>query len=207
MAKKHQHSQFLVCFFAIFKPITTTKTLSSYFHLVEEFLSFNLVGHMWKLVKNWLQEWIFSHNISHSILSKIFPQEFLARFSRKNFLQDFPARISRKIFPQEFAKLDPDCWLPITLFQMLNFHQSLLCEIRLLIIKVPRCPHHPFPKSHGNPKSMNKLTLNEPAKSAFSLLPLGRYLLPVTTRNRYNLPVVVENSFCHYIKEYNYCQM
>ena len=25
------------------------------------------------------------------------------------------------------------------------------------------CPHHPFPKSHGNPKSMNKLTLNEPA--------------------------------------------
>ena len=28
---------------------------------------------------------------------------------------------------------------------------------------MPRCPHHPFPKSHGNPKSMNKLTLNEPA--------------------------------------------
>ena len=27
------------------------------------------------------------------------------------------------------------------------------------------CPHHPFPKSHGNPKSMNKLTLNEPAKT------------------------------------------
>ena len=25
------------------------------------------------------------------------------------------------------------------------------------------CPDHPFPKSHGNPKSMNKLTLNEPA--------------------------------------------
>ena len=46
MAKKHQHSQFLVHFFSIFKPITTTKTLSSYFHLVEEFLSFNLVGHM-----------------------------------------------------------------------------------------------------------------------------------------------------------------
>ena len=23
--------------------------------------------------------------------------------------------------------------------------------------KVPKCPHHPFPKSHGNPKSMNKL--------------------------------------------------
>ena len=30
----------------IFKPITTTKTLSNYFYLVEEILSFNLVGHM-----------------------------------------------------------------------------------------------------------------------------------------------------------------
>ena len=38
MAKKNQY--------AIFNPITTTKTLSSYFHVVEEFLSFNLVGHM-----------------------------------------------------------------------------------------------------------------------------------------------------------------
>ena len=30
----------------IFKPITTTKTLSNYFDLVEEVLSFDLVGHM-----------------------------------------------------------------------------------------------------------------------------------------------------------------
>ena len=30
----------------IFKPITTTKTLSNYFNLVEEVLSFDLVGHM-----------------------------------------------------------------------------------------------------------------------------------------------------------------
>ena len=30
----------------IFKPITTIKTLSNYFYLVEEVLSFNLVGHM-----------------------------------------------------------------------------------------------------------------------------------------------------------------
>ena len=29
-----------------FKPITTTKTLSNYFYLVEEVLSFDLVGHM-----------------------------------------------------------------------------------------------------------------------------------------------------------------
>ena len=50
--------------------------------------------------------------------------------------QDFPATISYKIFPQEFAarfscKIFPNWiligWLPITLFQMLNFHQSLLC--------------------------------------------------------------------------------
>ena len=26
---------------------------------------------------------------------------------------------------------------------------------------------HPLPKSHGHPKSMNKLTLNEPARMAF----------------------------------------
>ena len=32
-----------------------------------------------------------------------------------------------------------------------------------LIIKVPRSPLHPFPQSPGHPKSMNKLTLNEPA--------------------------------------------
>ena len=49
--------------------------------------------------------------------SKIFPQDFPARFSRnfpqisrKNFPQDFPARISRKSFPQDFPELDPD-WL------------------------------------------------------------------------------------------------
>ena len=30
----------------IFKPITTTKTLSNYIYLVEEVLSFDLVGHM-----------------------------------------------------------------------------------------------------------------------------------------------------------------
>ena len=33
-------------FFAIFKPLTGIKTLLNYFYLVEEVLSFNLVGHM-----------------------------------------------------------------------------------------------------------------------------------------------------------------
>ena len=41
--------------------------------------------------------------------------------------------------------------------QMLNFYQSLPCEIGLLIIKVPRS----CSKSEGHPNLMNKLTLNE----------------------------------------------
>ena len=55
-----------------------------------------------------------------------FPQDFPTRFSCKDFPQEFPARISRKIFP---AKIFSSCiligWLPITLLQMLNFHQLL----------------------------------------------------------------------------------
>ena len=59
---------------------------------------------------------------------------FPARFSHNNFPQDFPTTISRKIFPQQFpARFSHKIflswiligWLPITLFQMLNFHQSL----------------------------------------------------------------------------------
>ena len=59
----------------------------------------------------------FPARISH----KIFPQEFPARISRKIFPQDFPTRISHKIFPSWILI----GWLPITLLQMLNFHQSL----------------------------------------------------------------------------------
>ena len=33
-------------FFAIFRPLTSNKTLPNYFFLVEEVLSFDLVGHM-----------------------------------------------------------------------------------------------------------------------------------------------------------------
>ena len=43
-------------FFAIFKQLTGFKTLQKHFYLVEEVLSFNLVGHMSKSVKNWLQK-------------------------------------------------------------------------------------------------------------------------------------------------------
>ena len=43
-------------FFAILKPLTGSKTLQKHFYLVEEVLSFDLVGHMWKSVKNWLHK-------------------------------------------------------------------------------------------------------------------------------------------------------
>ena len=36
----------MLVFFAIFRPITTIKTLKKNFYLVEEVLSFNLVDHM-----------------------------------------------------------------------------------------------------------------------------------------------------------------
>ena len=82
--------------------------------------------------KIFLQDFLqdFPTRFSH----KIFPQDFPARFSHKIFPQDFPTRFSHKIFPQDFpARFSHKIflswiligWLPITLFQMLNFHQSL----------------------------------------------------------------------------------
>ena len=80
-----------------------------------------------------------------------------ARFSCKNFLQDFPVRFSCKNFPTRFSHkiflqefpTRISCniflswiligWLPITLFQMLNFHQSLPF-LNLLF------PLHPVPQ-------------------------------------------------------------
>ena len=114
-------------FFAIFRPLTGNKTSPNYFFLVEEVLSFDLVGHIWKSVKNWLQEWVF--NIYKWKLGR---SRWIA-YLNLNYLQKwfgdrygefptaFPTRISHKIFLS---------WiliggLPITLFQMLNFHQSL----------------------------------------------------------------------------------
>ena len=84
---------------------------------------------------NWLFPLLhFLQQFPARISRKNFPQDFPARISRKNFPQDFPATISRKIFPQQFPtrfsrKIFLSWiligWLPITLFQMLNFHQSL----------------------------------------------------------------------------------
>ena len=98
------------------------------------FLSWILIG--------WLPITLFQMLNFHQSLSFLnwlfpllhFPQEFHTRFSRNNFLQDFLATISCKNFPQDFPttisrKIFPSWiligWLPITRFQMLNFHQSL----------------------------------------------------------------------------------
>ena len=64
---------------------------------------------------------IFPQEFPTRISCKIFPQQFPTTISCKIFLQDFPARFSHKIFPSWILI----GWLPITLFQMLNFHQSL----------------------------------------------------------------------------------
>ena len=55
------------------------------------------------------------------ILPNNFLQDFLARISCKYFPQEFPTRFSCKIFPSWMLI----GWLPITLFQMLNFNQLL----------------------------------------------------------------------------------
>ena len=81
-------------------------------------------------------DWLAPH---HPIPNAKFPPitAFLKlAFPLLHFLQEFPTRISCKIFPQEFPARFSHMiflsfiligWLPITLFQMLNFHQSLPC--------------------------------------------------------------------------------
>ena len=107
----------------IFWPLTGSKTLQKQFYLVEEVLSFDLVCHMWKLVKIWLQEWVLKIYKWKSGRSR-----WIAYF--ENYLQKqlgdrygecpiafptkfpiaFPTRFSCNNFPQDFPKLDPD-WL------------------------------------------------------------------------------------------------
>ena len=94
---------------------------------------------------NFLQDFLatiscknFPQDFPTTISRKIFPQQFSARFSCNISPQDFPARFSRNIFLQDFPTRFPTTisrkifpswiligWLSITLFQVLNFHQSL----------------------------------------------------------------------------------
>ena len=48
-------------------------------------------------------------------------------------------------------------------FQILNSVQSMSCKLGLLIIKVLKALLRHVPKSSASPKSMTKLTPNEPA--------------------------------------------
>ena len=82
-----------------------------------------------------------------------------------------PAQTLVQTLAQTLALMDISMleygWLfPHHLFQMLNFRQSLpklnRSTYRKDAIKSPLCR---VPKSDGHPKSMNKLTLNEPAIS------------------------------------------
>ena len=62
----------VLVFFAIFRPVTTIITLQKYFYLVEEVLNFDLVGHMWKLIKNLFQKCIFCGKFCTKTLSNYF---------------------------------------------------------------------------------------------------------------------------------------
>ena len=127
-------NSFLLAFFAILRPLTSSKIFTKTFlscrggsklrfdgSYVNEFLRFTSenkvdLDELYNLkitFKNSLElVWGMSHNISHRIFSrishKIFPQEFSARFptriSHKNSPQGFPARFSPKNFPQDFPQ-------------------------------------------------------------------------------------------------------
>ena len=62
----------MLVFFAIFRPVTTIKTLPKYFYLVEEVLSFDLMGHIWKLVKNLVSKMHFLWEILRKIIAGSF---------------------------------------------------------------------------------------------------------------------------------------
>ena len=170
-----------------------------HFYVVEEVLSFDLVGHMWKLVKNWLQEWVFKiykwksgrsrwilyfdnylqnslelvWGMSHRISHNNFPQKFPATISRKIFLQEFPTIFS----PQHFPSWILIGWLPITLFQMQNFHQSLpFLNWLFPLLHFPQdfpeldpdwlAPHHPIPSAKFPPITalLNRPTYHKRSK-------------------------------------------
>ena len=72
MAKNIPKIDYVGVFFAIFRPVTTIKTLQKYFYVVEEVLNFDLVGHMCKLVKNWFQKCNFCGKILRKIIAGSF---------------------------------------------------------------------------------------------------------------------------------------
>ena len=52
MAKNVPKNDYIGVFLPFLDLLQPFKTLQKYFYLVEEVLNFDLVGHMWKLIKN-----------------------------------------------------------------------------------------------------------------------------------------------------------
>ena len=110
-----------LAFFAILWPLTGSKTLQKHFYLVEEVPNFDLVGHMWKSVKIWLQEWVlkiykwkwgrsrwiaYFENYLQKQLGDRYgecPIAFPTKFPTE-FPIAFPTRFSRNNFPQHFLQ-------------------------------------------------------------------------------------------------------
>ena len=91
-------------------------------HFLQDFLQHFLQDFPQKFLqdfpKHFLQD--FLQNFPQDFPQDL-PQDFPARFFWKFFTQEFLTRFSHKIFPSWILI----GWLPITQFQMLNFHQSL----------------------------------------------------------------------------------
>ena len=169
-------------FFAIFEPLTSIKPLPNHFYLVEEVLSFDLVGHMWKLVRIGFRNEFLRFTSENEVdldelhILKInfknslgigmgnFPQDFLARFSHKIFLQEFPARISCKIFPQEFP----------TRFSHKNFPQDFPARISRKIFLQEfsaRISHKNFPQEFPARFSCKNFRQDFPARISHKNFP------------------------------------
>ena len=94
----------------IFRPLRGIKILQKHFYLVEEVLSFNLVGHMWKSFKNWLQEWMFYLNQWKWGWSRwlAYYEDWLQKWFQDRF-KDLPELIQN--IPQHFAENFPQNFL------------------------------------------------------------------------------------------------
>ena len=77
------------------------------------------------LLYNFLQHIVQHFKIYIEGFHAAFPARCPTRFSHKNFPQEFPARFSTRSSCKNFPSWILIGCLPITLFQMLNFHQSL----------------------------------------------------------------------------------
>ena len=115
-----------------------------------------------KLYKN-----IFSQDFPQHFLQN-FPQDFLQDF-QQHFLEDFlqhflqySHKISHTI---SHTICQVGCWLVSSPLPIPNAKFPPITALlnRPTYHKSANVSPPPIPKSHGNPKSMNKLTLNEPA--------------------------------------------